>query len=157
MKNKAQADIIGLMVIVILLIVLGGMYLAFSSKPESTATTATITSVQLNSFMESIRDYSICPGQGFEKAARPCLNGNTDFCGEKACTKIEKEMGLMMEAAFPAEIKAKIISLEFLNANENTVIATTGEISCQKQVCEQSEIAAGKGSRGAFRMCRCIS
>lgn len=156
---KAQADIIGLMVIVILLVVILGLYLSFSSRPESTATIATLTNVQLNTFMESIRDYSVCPGQGLEKAAKPCLNGNIDFCGEKACDILEREMANMIKAAFPTEVKSKVISIEFrdISGDEPKILASSGEITCQKQVCDTSEIAAGKGKRADFRMCRCLS
>ena len=155
--KNGQADIIGLLVIVVLLIVLGGLYISFSSRPESTATQATLTSVQLNSFMESIRDYSVCPGQGLEKAAKPCLNGNTEFCGGKACDIIEREMGNIMLAAYPTEMRSKVISLEFVDILQDKVIATTGMASCNKLVCESSEISAGRSGRAAFRMCRCVS
>ena len=156
--KKGQADIIGLLVIVILLVVIGGLYISFSSRPESTATRATLTSVQLNSFMESIRDYSVCPGQGLEKAAKPCLNGNTEFCGGKACDIIEKEMINLMNAAFSTEMKSKVINLEFVDITEDKTIATTGDIQCGKSVtCESSEISAGRTGRAAFKMCRCVS
>lgn len=156
-ENKGQADIIGLLIIVILLVVIGGLYLSFSSKSESTAVRATLTSSQLNSFMESIRDYSVCPGQGLEKGAKPCINGNTEFCGGKACDIIEREMSNIMEAAFSAEMKSKVISLEFIDITNDDVLATTSEIKCKKSVaCESSEIAAGRGARAAFRMCRCV-
>lgn len=162
MKRKAQADIIGLMVIVILLIVILGVYLSFSSRPKSSATIATLTNVQLNTFMESIRDYSVCPNQAMEKAAKPCLNGNTDFCGGKACNILEREMVNMIKAAFPTEAKTKVISIEFRdissdNPEQYAILASSGEIYCQKQVCDTSEIAAGKGKRADFRMCRCLA
>lgn len=159
MKLKAQADIIGLMVIVVLLIVILGIYLSFSSKPDSSATIATLTNVQLNTFMESIRDYSVCPNQALEKAAKPCLNGNTDFCGGKACGIMEREMGNMIKAAFPTEVRTKVISIEFRDISEEQpkILASSGDISCQKQVCDTSEIAAGKGKRADFMMCRCLS
>src|SRR3989338_7624018 len=163
MKRKAQADIIGLMVIVVLLIVILGIYLSLSSKPKSTATIATLTNVQLNTFMESIRDYSVCQNQALEKAAKPCLNGNTDFCGGKACDIMEREMNNMIKAAFPTEVKTKVISIEFRDISSNdpstyNILASSGEITCdQKQVCDTSEIAAGKGKRADFSMCRCLA
>ncbi len=155
-SNKGQTDIIGLMVIVILLVVLGGLYLAFSSQPESTGTQATTISVQLNSFMESIRDYTICPNQAFEKAAKPCLNGNTEFCGGKACAIIEREMQAMMKAAYKKEMEAKRISLEFLD-DKNQALATAGKLDCTNKVCESSDISAGAGKRAKLQMCRCSS
>lgn len=161
MKRKAQADIIGLMVIVVLLIVILGIYLSLASKPKSSATIDTLTSVQLNTFMESIRDYSVCPNQALEKAAKPCLNGNTDFCGGKACDIMEREMTNIIKAAFPTEIKTKVISIEFRDIsdpNNKIVLASSGKIVCvQKGVCDTSEIAAGRGKKADFSMCRCLA
>ncbi|MFH1456342.1 MAG: hypothetical protein ABIF40_05335 [archaeon] len=91
MKKRAQMEIFGFLVIVILLVVVGVIYLKFAMTPSEDVLSEARTNIEVSNFLSSIMAYTPCPGNSLEDAVKNCEN-NGQTCGQDACNLLENEL-----------------------------------------------------------------
>lgn len=100
--KKAQAEIIGLLVIVILFVFAGLIYLMFAGKTEEPMT-RDITQLgkaqqMLDAFMQITPCYMTTPYEQMDKIIKDCYTSEGDICGQDCKELIKNTLKDLMEA-----------------------------------------------------------
>jgi len=86
---KAQLEILGLVVIVVLFILGGLIYLFFASKPPDTSLSETRESAEVSNLLDSMMKLNPCvsTSDSFSDILKSCYlySGNSDYCGTPLC------------------------------------------------------------------------
>lgn len=100
--KKAQTEMIGLVIIVVLLLIAGLFYIrfAFSAKPQQD------TSLELQKaffIANALSKVEICNGNGLQEIIAYCDLGE-EVCGKNACSLIKQEIPKIIKLAFAGDI-----------------------------------------------------
>jgi len=94
-KKRAQMEIFGFLVIIILLVVVGVIYLNFAMTPSEDVLSEARTNIEVSNFLSSTMAYTPCSGNSLEDAVKNCEN-NGQTCGQDACALLENELLLVL-------------------------------------------------------------
>ncbi|MBI5872007.1 hypothetical protein HZB88_02890 [archaeon] len=90
-NRNGQAEIIGFMVVIVLLIFIGIIYLRFALKEEPSILEETQESLEANKMASALRYYTVCEGMQMSKVLEACKN-NGFACGQDACELAETQI-----------------------------------------------------------------
>ena len=91
MKRKGQAEIIGLMVIVLLLLFGLLLYFRFAAKESPAFVQEAEQNLEVSNLLTAIQLVTVCDGVSMGDVITACIN--EEFaCGENACTIVERDI-----------------------------------------------------------------
>jgi hypothetical protein len=102
-KKGQGGEMIGMLVIIILILVLVALYFRFASKPKNTIIEESITSIQLDNFLQAYASYTLCGDKNVLDAVTSCYEKN-EICGEDSCELLEKETFNILNVTFTKEL-----------------------------------------------------
>jgi len=97
--RKGQAEMMGLMVVVLILIIGGLFYLGFMARGDGSAEAQQIhvQSITANNLLHAIMKIKVCEDVNIEGAVTACVKGE-QLCGQNACDFFESEVDGIVQA-----------------------------------------------------------
>jgi len=93
-------EIIGLLMIVILLVVIMGVYIMFSSGPKSDVLGRSLVTVQSSNLLGALKSYTVCSGKDMDAVVEQCAKSDQVICGKKACTLFKETSESVLKAYY---------------------------------------------------------
>jgi hypothetical protein len=136
--KKAQTEIIGLMVIVILFIIIGTVFIAFTFR-RSPENIEIRQSTKVTNLMNAIMKYTPCETdpkkESIEGIIRIC--DDNDYCSMPCKTYLEKEIKSILEKSLDGTQKFRFI----VNKNKAVFLEIQGDKPCEGDLISDSFIS----------------
>jgi|SRR3989338_4365392 len=148
MNKKAQEEIAGFVIVVVLVSIIFVIILGFSLNKESTVQEK--QSLEIRHFLESIRQVTTeCSLTGtipsnFKELLGACYESSTCSSGTPACTVLEDSLKEILGSSYTigpeAHIKGYNFTIEFKNSLESkTLLLSENEGNCSSSSYRESE------------------
>ena len=93
--KKAQVEMIGIVLLVVVILIGVVFYLRFSLEDASTAPSSNVRVTQAYHLVNALVHLPLCEEHTFTEALVACAN-NQMFCNQEACTYLKRELPLLV-------------------------------------------------------------
>ncbi|MFA4887499.1 MAG: hypothetical protein WC595_04760 [Candidatus Nanoarchaeia archaeon] len=93
--KKAQVEMIGIALLVVVILIGVVFYLRFSLEDASTAPASNVRVTQAYHLVNALVHLPLCEEQTFTEALVACANSGT-FCNQEACSYLKRELPLLV-------------------------------------------------------------
>ena len=94
--KKAQVEMIGIVLLVVVILIGGIFYLRFSLEDASTAPSSNVRVTQAYHLVNALANLPLCEQRSFKEALIACANSQT-FCNQDGCSYLKRELPLLID------------------------------------------------------------